>query len=175
MRSKDIFIIFIVSVVCLSLSLTLSAQQGRGKGRLRGHVQDEVGNPIEGAKIVAQHLQYKTTFTSESDKKGNWAVAGLGTGSFSITASKEGYGTVFHEMRVSQFSKKNPPLNFTLRKIQVADMNMPSTLWPYTTLRRYLRTTPMTTPWICRSLSGTMRGLRLSLAGCRRITFPSRK
>ena len=126
MRSKNIFIIFIVSVLCLSLSLNLSAQQGRGKGRLRGQVLDEVGNPIEGAKIVAQHLQYKTTFTSESDEKGNWAVAGLGTGYFRITASKEDYGTVYHEMRVSQFSKKNPPLSFTLRKIQVAEMNMPS-------------------------------------------------
>ncbi|MBA7627230.1 Cell division coordinator CpoB [subsurface metagenome] len=126
MRSKNIFIIFIVSVLCLSLSLNLSAQQGRGKGRLRGQVQDEVGNPIEGAKIVAQHLRYKTTFTSESDEKGNWAVAGLGTGYFRITASKEGYGTVYNEMSVSQFSKKNPPVSFTLRKIQVAEMNMPA-------------------------------------------------
>jgi len=115
-----------VSVLCLSLSLTLSAQQGRGKGRLRGNVLDEVGNPIEGAKIAAQHLRYKTTFTSESDEKGNWAVAGLGTGYFRITASKEGYGTVYHEMRVSQFSKQNPPLAFTLKKVQVAEMNVPA-------------------------------------------------
>ncbi len=113
MRSKNALIIFLVSVLCFSLSLNLSAQQGRGKGRLRGQVQDEVGNPIEGAKIVAQHLRYKTTFTSESDKKGNWAVAGLGTGHFRVTASKEGYGAVYHEMSVSQFSKKNPPLSFT--------------------------------------------------------------
>lgn len=126
MRSKDTLIIFLVSVLCFSLSLHLSAQQGRGKGRLRGQVQDEVGNPIEGAKIVAQHLQYKTTFTSESDKKGNWAVAGLGTGYFRITASKEGYGTAYREMRVSQFSKRNPPLTFTLKKIQVAEMNVPA-------------------------------------------------
>lgn len=126
MRNKNIFIIFIVSVLCFSLSLALSAQQGRGKGRIRGQVQDEVGNPIAGAKIVAQHIQHKTTFTSESDEKGKWAVAGLGTGYFRITASKEGYGTAFHEMRVSQFSKNNPPLSITLIKIQVAEMNMPA-------------------------------------------------
>jgi tetratricopeptide (TPR) repeat protein len=126
MRSKNIFIIFIVSVVGLSLSLNLSAQQGRGKGRLRGEVHDEVGNPIAGVKIVAQHLQYKTIFTAESDEKGNWAVMGLGTGHFRITASKEGYGTVYEDMDVSQFSKKNPPLSFTMKKIQVAEMNMPA-------------------------------------------------
>ncbi len=125
MRSKNIFIIFIVSVLCLSLSLNLSAQQGRGKARVRGQVVDEIGNPIEGAKIVAEHIQSKTTFTSESDKKGSWAVMGLGTGYFRITASKEGYGTLSHERKVSQFSKKNPPVSFTLRKIQVAEMNMP--------------------------------------------------
>jgi len=126
MRSKNTLIIFLVSVLCFNLSLNLSAQQGRGKGRLRGQVQDEIGNPIEGAKIVAQHLQYKTTFTSESDEKGSWAVMGLGTGYFRITASKEGYGTVYHEMKVSQFSKQNFPLSFILKKIQVAEMNRPA-------------------------------------------------
>ena len=104
MRSKDTLIIFLVSVLCFSLSLNLSAQQGRGKGRLRGQVQDEVGNPIEGAKIVATHLRYKAAFTSESDEKGSWAVMGLGTGYFRITASKEGYGTVYHEMNGSKIS-----------------------------------------------------------------------
>ncbi len=126
MRSKNILIIFLISVLCFSLSLDLSAQQGRGRGRLRGQVHDEVGNPIEGVKIVAQHLQYKTTFTSKSNKKGNWAVAGLGTGSFRISASKEGYETASHDMAVSQFSKQNPPVAFTLKKAQVAaEMNMP--------------------------------------------------
>lgn len=104
----------------------LSAQQGRGRGRLRGTVQDEAENPIEGAKIVAQHLEYNTTFESKSDKKGNWAIAGLGTGYFRITVSKEGYGPFYHEMRISQFSKKNPPIAFTLKKIKKSSTDMPA-------------------------------------------------
>ena len=126
MRSKNIFIIFLVYFLCFSLFLNLSAQQGRGRGRLRGEVRDDAGNPIEGAKIVAQHLTYRTIFTSESDNKGNWAIMGLGTGNFRITASKEGYGTVSHEMSISQFSKQNPPLGIILKKTQVAEMNMPA-------------------------------------------------
>ena len=126
MRGKNIFIIFLVYFLCFSLSLNLSAQQGRGRGRLRGEVRDDAGNPIEGAKIVAQHLTYKTIFKSESDNKGNWAIMGLGTGNFRITASKEGYGTVSHEMSISQFSKQNPPLGIILKKAQVAEMNMPA-------------------------------------------------
>ena len=126
MRHKNIFMIFLVFLLSLSLALTLFGQQGRGKGRIRGTVHDEAGNPIEGAKIVAQHLRYNTMFESKSDKKGHWAIAGLGTGFFRITASKEEYGTTYHEMRVSQFSKRNPPLEFTLRKIQMTEMNMPA-------------------------------------------------
>lgn len=126
MKSKDISIIFFVFALIISMTPSLSAQEGRGRGRLRGTVQDEAENPIEGAKIVAQHLKYNTTFESKSDKNGNWAVAGLGTGYFRVTVSKEGYATVYHEMRISQFSKKNPPIAFTLKKIQTSSINMPA-------------------------------------------------
>ncbi|RLE09044.1 MAG: hypothetical protein DRJ06_03620, partial [Candidatus Aminicenantes bacterium] len=102
------------------------AQQGRGRGRIHGTVKDEAGNPIEGAKIVAQHLEFNTTFESKSDEKGNWAIAGLGTGFFRITATKEGYAPVYHEMRVSQFSRNNPPVHFTLKKVQARTLGAPA-------------------------------------------------
>lgn len=126
MRNKNTSVIPLVFLLSLSLTLTLFGQQGRGRGRLRGTVHDEAGNPIEGAKIVAQHLRYETTFESESNDKGHWAIAGLGTGFFGITASKEGYETTYLEMNVSQFSSKNPPLEFTLRKIQTTGVNKPA-------------------------------------------------
>jgi len=124
MKVKNIWFIFLILI--LSFNLNLLGQQGRGRGRIRGTVQDDAGNPIEGVKIVAEHLEYKTTFESNSDKKGSWAIAGLGTGYFRITARKEGYGTVYHEMRVSQFSKKNPSVDFTLKKVQAVPLNMPA-------------------------------------------------
>ncbi|MBE0460460.1 MAG: tetratricopeptide repeat protein [Candidatus Aminicenantes bacterium] len=126
MKVKNIWFIFLILILSLALTSSLLGQQGRGRGRVRGTVQDDAGNPIEGVKIVAEHLQYKTTFESNSDKKGSWAIAGLGTGYFRITASKEGYGTVYHEMKVSQFSKKNPSVDFTLKKVQVVPLNMPA-------------------------------------------------
>lgn len=123
MRGKNIFIIVLVFLLGLSLSLNLSAQAGHGRGRLDGDVHDEAGNPLEGVKIVAKHLESKTIFTAESDKKGNWAVIELGTGRFRITAAKEGYRTVFYEMRISQFSGLNFPLSFTLTKNEAAELN----------------------------------------------------
>lgn len=110
----------------MSLPLSLAAQEGRGKGRIRGEVHDEAGNPIAGVQIVATHLQSGTAFTGKSNKKGAWAVAGLGTGYFRFTASIEGYETTYHEVRVSQFSKNNPPIEFTLKQAQVSDMSMSS-------------------------------------------------
>lgn len=126
MRRKNRFIVFLIFGMILCLSLNLPAQQGRGIGRIHGTVQDVEGNPVEGVSIVAEHMEYGTTFESMSDKKGNWAIAGLGTGHFRITASKEGYGTVYHEMRVSQFSKSNPPVTFSIEKVQVASSGMPA-------------------------------------------------
>ncbi|HDJ23261.1 MAG TPA: tetratricopeptide repeat protein [Candidatus Aminicenantes bacterium] len=124
MNYKKLFTFIIAAMLIFSLSAW--AQQGRGRGRIHGTVKDEAGNPIEGAKIVAQHLEFNTTFESKSDEKGNWAIAGLGTGFFRITATKEGYAPVYHEMRVSQFSRNNPPVHFTLKKVQARTLGAPA-------------------------------------------------
>jgi tetratricopeptide (TPR) repeat protein len=126
MKSKNIFKVILLFVSCMSLTLILSSQEGRGRGRIHGTVYDELGNPIEGAKVFAKYLESKTTFESKSDKKGNWAMAGLGTGYFRITISKEGYETLYHDVNVSQFSDKNPPIDSRMKKVEVSLMNMPA-------------------------------------------------
>jgi tetratricopeptide (TPR) repeat protein len=120
MKSRNIYVIFLVLIFFTATSL--DAQQGRGKGRIKGNVVDESGVPMEGVKIVAQHLKYDTLFEGKSDEKGNWAIAGLGTGVFRITASKEGYDSAYHEMQVSQFARNNPAVSFALNKMQAAPM-----------------------------------------------------
>lgn len=104
----------------------LSAQQGRGRGRINGEVKDATGNPLQGVLIKAKHLEYETTFTGKSDDKGKWSIAGLGTGMFRITMELEGYLPAFHDMKVSQFSKNNPPVVSTLQKIQGQQLGVPS-------------------------------------------------
>jgi len=126
MRKNNILLLAIIFVLLMSLPLSLAAQEGRGKGRVRGEVYDEAGNAIAGVQIMATHLQSGTAFAGKSDKNGAWAVAGLGTGYFRFTASLEGYGTTYHEVRVSQFSQNNPPIRFTLKQVQVSDMSTPS-------------------------------------------------
>ena len=118
MKSRNTYVIFLVLILFSVTSLY--AQQGRGRGRIKGTVVDDAGVPMEGVKVVAQHLKYNTLFEGKSDEKGNWAIAGLGTGAFRVTASKEGYDSAFQEMPVSQFARNNPPIAFTLNKTKAA-------------------------------------------------------
>ncbi|MBW1790443.1 MAG: tetratricopeptide repeat protein, partial [Deltaproteobacteria bacterium] len=69
-------------------------------------------------KIMAEFLEAKVKFESESDKKGNWAIGGLGTGRFLFVAMKEGYEPAQHDMNVSQFARNNPLIEFVLKEAQ---------------------------------------------------------
>ena len=123
MKSRNTYVIFIILILFSVTSLY--AQQGRGRGRIKGTVVDESGVPMEGVKVIAQHLKYNTLFEGKSDEKGNWAIAGLGTGVFRVTASKEGYDSAFHEMQVSQFARNNPAVAFIINKTQAAQGGIP--------------------------------------------------
>lgn len=92
------------------------SQEGLGKGRISGTVVDESGNPVEGALIVVQSATTETKLEGKSDKVGHFAVAGMGSGTWRITASKQGYADSFVDMNVRQLAS-NPPITFTLKKM----------------------------------------------------------
>lgn len=104
--------------VCLfgaSPALSL-AQEHLGRARINGTVVDESGAPVEGALVVAQFMKAETKLEAQSDKKGRFSIAGLGSGMWRITASKSGYTPSSVEMEISQISS-NPPVAFTLKKM----------------------------------------------------------
>jgi len=106
-------------LIILALSLTVLlpfAQEQTGKGRISGIVVDENGQPVEGALILAESLKTKTKFQGISDKSGHFAVAGMGTGYWRITASKKGYASSSVDMNVRQLTR-NPLITFTLKKM----------------------------------------------------------
>jgi tetratricopeptide (TPR) repeat protein len=108
--------LLIAGLLLGALVLSGAGQEDMGKGRITGTVADENGAPVEGALIVAQSVRSQTQLEGRSDDKGKFAIAGLGTGGWRITASKDGYGSSSLEMNVRQLSG-NPPLAFTLKKI----------------------------------------------------------
>ena len=109
---------FMWIIVSFFLSGCAWAQAGRGKGRLSGSVMDESQNGIPSAKIVCEfiaNIELKKEATSND--KGEWAVLGLGTGMWKVTASKEGYIPSFSEVYVRQL-QRNPQVTLTLKKIE---------------------------------------------------------
>jgi len=103
--------ILVTALTCLNFG-----QDDLGKGRVSGTVADENGAPIEGALVVAQSLRSETKLEGRSDAKGRFAIAGLGSGSWRVIASKDGYGTASVDANIRQLGT-NPPISFTLKKI----------------------------------------------------------
>ena len=115
MHNKSLFKLFAFLSIIMIITLQLHSQEGLGKGRISGKVKDEAGNPIQDAKITAQSLS-TAKMEVTSDEKGEWAILGLGTGFWRITATAKGYGPSFVEVNVRQL-RRNPSITFTLKKI----------------------------------------------------------
>lgn len=115
LKEQCLIVIFLVVAVGCFFFPSF-AQEQLGRGRISGTVVDENGIPIEGVLIVVQSATTTTRLEGRSDKKGHFAVAGMGTGIWRITASKEGYQSSFVDMDVKQLSA-NPPITFTLKKM----------------------------------------------------------
>ena len=94
---------------------SVSAQEGLGRGRVGGTVFDKQGNPVEGALIIMKN-RFQTELKGSSDKKGRFAIAGMGTGFWMLTATKDGYAPYFEEVDVKQL-RKNPPVKITMEKL----------------------------------------------------------
>lgn len=103
------------AILLISSGLAL-AQAGRGVARMGGSVIDKDGKPVAGAKITAVFDQPGgSTFEATTDKKGDWGIMGVGTGSWIITASAPGFLPVSTGAQISQLSK-NPKIVLKLEK-----------------------------------------------------------
>lgn len=106
----------LAAAVLMACLVPAAAQENLGRGRVTGQVVDNSGNPIEGALIVAQSLQGTAKLDAKSDRKGNFAIAGFGTGMWRFTASKEGFQTATLDQEIRQL-KANPPVQIVLEKL----------------------------------------------------------
>jgi Tfp pilus assembly protein PilF len=115
-RKTTVMVLAGIALIAIGGGVSASATQANlGRGRINGQVVDENGEAVVGAKIVAGFVSGSTTLDGISDKKGHFAIAGLGTGRWRVAASKEGYVESFVEMDVSQL-RPNPPVTLTLKK-----------------------------------------------------------
>jgi Tfp pilus assembly protein PilF len=97
------------------------AQAGRGTARVSGSVVDEQGNPIPSAKVVMELMgQEAVVRDTKTNRKGEWSLIGLGSGTWRITASAEGFIPSETTSLVSQIAH-NPKIVLTLKKVTEVD------------------------------------------------------
>ncbi len=94
------------------------AQAGRGKARLGGAVIDEARNPVASAKVVLQFMRDQSVQREmTTNKKGEWAFLGLGSGFWRITVTAEGYQPLSRNVEVSQI-ELNPKVILVMKKLE---------------------------------------------------------
>jgi len=124
MRIKSFFKLSLFIVIVLSFTSFVLAQAGRGKARISGVVKDEQGNGIKSAKIVIEFLEDAQVMREITvNKKGEWAIMGLGTGTWRVTASAEGYISVYKDVYIHQL-EINPKITLILKKTIQPDQAM---------------------------------------------------
>ncbi len=93
-----------------------AAQAGRGTGRIKGTVVDETGKAVPGAKVTITLLDNDSVKREAvTDKKGEWAIIGLGTTQWTLDATAEGYLPATMDIQVKQL-ERNPAITVTLKK-----------------------------------------------------------
>jgi Tfp pilus assembly protein PilF len=116
MKSYKLFRIMVFGAAVALLAGSALAQAGRGIARMGGVVVDKQGQPIPGAKVAITFDQPGgSTFETTTDKKGEFAFMGLGTGSYIVNVTAKGYMPVQTTCRTSQIDK-NPKLTVKLEK-----------------------------------------------------------
>jgi len=87
----------------LLAAFALAGGEARAQtGTARGKVLDHQGQPIADAKIVLDYQGgVSRKYETKTNKKGEYTQVGLASGTYRITASKEGFAPFFVETRVS--------------------------------------------------------------------------
>jgi len=99
---------------CLAFSLASAAAAQQPVGRLAGTVKDIAGQPIKGATVRAVNPSaIPNEFTSTSDQKGQWAVLGMRSGAWEVSAGAPGFESSRIVVRVAGL-QSNPAIHFVL-------------------------------------------------------------
>jgi len=99
-------------VVALVVLLTCSAAPALAQSIVRGKVVDTQGKPVPDATILFESTDSNRKTQTKTDKNGQFLQVGLQSGSYKVTASKEGVGTQSLPSQVRQ--GPNPELSFSL-------------------------------------------------------------
>jgi tetratricopeptide (TPR) repeat protein len=82
--------------------LAMSVAPALAQSVVRGKVVDGQGKPVDGATITFEQQGTNAKRDTKTDKKGEFLQIGLASGTWKITANKQGVGTASSQGQVSQ-------------------------------------------------------------------------
>lgn len=106
-----------IALFLLLIATTASAQGWRGQGRAAGKVTDEAGKPIEGVVVKVALPAENAALEAKTNGKGEWAVAGIGSGTWQVDFTKPGYEARHISVSISEMNRM-PPVEITLKKAE---------------------------------------------------------
>jgi tetratricopeptide (TPR) repeat protein len=98
--------------MALAVLLTVSVVPALAQSVMRGKVVDGQGKPVPDATVLFEANDANRRTQTKTDKNGDFLQVGLSSGSYKVTASKDGVGTATQTANVRQ--GQNNPLNFTI-------------------------------------------------------------
>lgn len=112
----------IACTVALLMATSAGAQDWRGMGRMNGTVKDDSGQLVEGVVVKAHRVGSDGGPQARTNKKGEWVIAGIASGSWDLDFDKPGYETRKQSASIIELTR-NPPVETTLKKT-AADPNV---------------------------------------------------
>ena len=103
------------AIALVAYSVPAAAQSGQLKGR----VIDATNKPVEGAKVLIEHVETARKMEVTTDKRGDYVQVGLQPGNYRVTASKGDMSQTF-PVRLSIEQKE---LNFQLKAGATGDVS----------------------------------------------------
>src|SRR5947207_13663234 len=97
------------SALAAALVAAVAASAVAQTGRVGGTVKDEGGNPIKGATITAENPSASpSTFTAITDEKGRFSIIGMRSGTWTFTATMQGYAPETGRLPIQTIGAPNP-------------------------------------------------------------------
>ena len=107
-------VVLVVLGLVLASGSTASAQV-RGLGRLSGQVVDATGAGMAGAELVTQSMS-GDPIKAQTDASGNWTLAGLGKGEWTVIVKKPGFVPKTLKVTIEKELDSFKPVKVTLNK-----------------------------------------------------------
>lgn len=108
---RALILAVVLGVMAAAKPATVGA---RGLGRFTGTVVDQTGQAVPGVEIKA--TSDDGDIQTKSDDKGDWAVAGVGKGTYHVVFVKGGYTPVAARVILEAELARVPPIKITLKK-----------------------------------------------------------